>query len=315
MSNKSWVNDVSRFHLGRSLSMMFVLLVSEGLGQRSRPMEPTAQQQIQTIIDGLPQYSPMRRQLEQGFKGNGKQQRYMDLMKLAHVRRAFMEIQGLWKNGQPTTLKVAWRLYFDKYDGPSACINDSDRLKKISDSGLEDALDRVAFERMSVARLVCVDCQTRLQEGEAVYGRVELYDNPWLREARTTVMLEKERAPALYQSIAIDNVVEVAQLLEHERFDQEKLDLAFRMAAGDPMRDLSDILDLLLRAGADINSKARNGTTPLMLAIRNPAHVQFLLKRGAVVNQRDDDGKTALDRAKAGEERDSVFLLERARAH
>jgi len=55
----------------------------------------------------------------------------------------------------------------------------------------------------------------------------------------------------------------------------------------------------LLGAGADINKQKNDGYTPLMLAARwgRIEVVRELLKRGAKKDLKDNDGKTAYDRA------------------
>lgn len=60
-----------------------------------------------------------------------------------------------------------------------------------------------------------------------------------------------------------------------------------------------DVLDALLRAGANVNATDTNGTTALMIAASNddlPA-VERLIQAGASVNARDSMGTTALMRA------------------
>jgi len=57
----------------------------------------------------------------------------------------------------------------------------------------------------------------------------------------------------------------------------------------------------LAKAGADVNASANNGKTPLMLAAMlnpNPEAVMVLLKLGADPAIRDNEGKTAIDHAR-----------------
>jgi ankyrin repeat protein len=299
----------------RAFCLIFISLTSPGLGRTFWLTAPTPEQQITTIIHELSSYSPVRRHLEEGFKGDGVHRPYMDLMKRSGVKRTLIELRGFWKNGQPAELRVGWRLYFSKYDGPEDAITDGEKLNDIRESGLDDSLEKIAAERVMKAHHICVDCNTLVQGGEAIYSQVELYDNPWLHEARTTLLLERERKPALYQAVAVGSVVLVQEVLKTQKLDREDLNFALWLAAGDNMRDVTDVIDLLLESGADLNAKAKDGTTPLMLAIRNPAHLKFLIARGANLNNRDSDGKTALDRAKSAQETDSVTILEKSGAN
>ena len=64
-------------------------------------------------------------------------------------------------------------------------------------------------------------------------------------------------------------------------------------------RDRSDLLNLLLAAGAEIDTQRPNGYTALMLAAAAglTAALQTLLKRGADVTKKTRGGKTALNLA------------------
>ncbi|MEN6414706.1 MAG: ankyrin repeat domain-containing protein [Veillonellales bacterium] len=57
------------------------------------------------------------------------------------------------------------------------------------------------------------------------------------------------------------------------------------------------LVQLLVDAGADINSVNHSGVSPLMTAVSNPpniAMVQYLLSRGADVSQANSEGNTPL---------------------
>ncbi len=83
----------------------------------------------------------------------------------------------------------------------------------------------------------------------------------------------------------------------------------------------SDVLDYLLKQGANIDARNLNGVTPLMIAVlrsrkRNgelsPQHadiVKTLLAKGADPNSKNKDGKTAIDLAEERDLEDIVTLL------
>ena len=57
-----------------------------------------------------------------------------------------------------------------------------------------------------------------------------------------------------------------------------------------------DVVELLLKAGADVNAKSKGGWTALMYASNNDRKdvVELLLKAGADINAKGKDGWTAL---------------------
>jgi ankyrin repeat protein len=55
----------------------------------------------------------------------------------------------------------------------------------------------------------------------------------------------------------------------------------------------SEIVEELLRFGADVNSRSRRGQTPLHVC--NHEHVEQLLQHGAFLNAKDDLGQSALE--------------------
>lgn len=59
-------------------------------------------------------------------------------------------------------------------------------------------------------------------------------------------------------------------------------------------------VEVLVRAGADVNAKGDQGATPLFNAVigKSPEVVAFLLKAGADVNIANDYGRLVLDYAK-----------------
>lgn len=62
-----------------------------------------------------------------------------------------------------------------------------------------------------------------------------------------------------------------------------------------------EVCKLLIARGADVNAKANDGTTALMLAADNAKAgvVELLLAQKADINVKDKNGKTALDHAQA----------------
>jgi Ankyrin repeats (3 copies) len=65
-----------------------------------------------------------------------------------------------------------------------------------------------------------------------------------------------------------------------------------------------DSLEILIKAGANVDAESSGGTTALMLAAQSgvPASVKLLLASGANAGKKDEFGKTAVDYARSGEE-------------
>lgn len=57
-----------------------------------------------------------------------------------------------------------------------------------------------------------------------------------------------------------------------------------------------EIIEMLIKAGADVNARGRIGQTPIFYAIFTPGAVKPLLKAGADINARDSFGDTTLTR-------------------
>jgi ankyrin repeat protein len=72
-----------------------------------------------------------------------------------------------------------------------------------------------------------------------------------------------------------------------------------------------EIVDLLIRQGADVNERGYGGNTPLIHAAfsGNPEQIKRLLRAGAEVNAANDDGFTALHAAAERDDVASVNLL------
>jgi serine/threonine protein kinase len=60
--------------------------------------------------------------------------------------------------------------------------------------------------------------------------------------------------------------------------------------------DSKDLVELLIANGADINAKNKNGSTALLLAVKNQNYeiVELLIAKGADINARDNDNKRPL---------------------
>ncbi len=74
------------------------------------------------------------------------------------------------------------------------------------------------------------------------------------------------------------------------------------------------MIEILLKRGADPNVQNLQGDTPLICATKYAGGkadtVKLLVDAGSDLAVMDDDGKTALDYAKAKEQQEAIALLE-----
>ena len=113
---------------------------------------------------------------------------------------------------------------------------------------------------------------------------------------------------AIMRIIDSKDAVAVKQFLAKGELDADARSSAFVYSARKPCLD---VIKLFLDAGADINSKNRDGITALMSASANGylEVVKFLIEKGIDVNARDNGGMTALRFAVANENDDVARLL------
>jgi ankyrin repeat protein len=105
--------------------------------------------------------------------------------------------------------------------------------------------------------------------------------------------------------------------IEHTDFDVHGADSVNNSTLSEQVRLMQiEVVEELIRAGADVNAPNDAGITPLMTAIqhhdRSTPIMRLLLDARAVVDQADDRGQTALmHAAKYGQKEAVVLLLER----
>jgi len=96
---------------------------------------------------------------------------------------------------------------------------------------------------------------------------------------------------------------------DKDKYSEETL---LHKIAKKPRKDALEIIELLLQAGADINSKTHIGETPLMVAFTesNREIFDFLLEKGADANMQDSFGETLLHRLAEGSRNDALEMIE-----
>ena len=86
--------------------------------------------------------------------------------------------------------------------------------------------------------------------------------------------------------------------------DRTPLDMAI-------LREHTEIAELLIAKGTDVNAKSNRGYTPLHEASKNEKTeiLELLIAKGADVNAKDDDGDTPLDYARRRKYTEVAALL------
>src|SRR5437660_1604417 len=278
------------------LTITLVLLLSGALLPQEVP-----QRDVQGLRDSLPEYSWLRPWLSRRERQATKDQPYMERMRQAGVRRVFFELSSVWHAGKPRDVRVIARLYFGKYDGPHSQIADQTSIDAIRTSGLENLLDNVAIEWAKERPLLMgkEHAVVRHPEGKQMSTTAELFDDSRLPGmAIPWTPWSGSKGPPLNEAAIIGDAVEVARLLQTNKFSQQDLNVALLRAVKSHY-DNSDVIDLVLKAGADINGRdPGSGWTALMIAIDRPIQLLTLIQRGADLNARDPQRSTALQLAR-----------------
>lgn len=264
----------------------------------------------QEILDTLPQHSWLRSELQASSSPSGKLLPYMEYMRGKSIRRAYFQVTTIWNAGKPGNVQVASAVYFDKYDGPYSQVQGS-RLDQAA------ALDSIAIERSRTAPLVHgVDRPiVKHPDGQQMCTSVELFDDPKLPgSARPWYPCGKFGTLPLSEASAIGDANGVAQLLADQKFPQEKLDDALFHGVKN-YYDNSEIIEILVKAGADINCRdSHYGSTVLMWALDKPIQLPTLIRLGADLTARDRNGNTALKLARSQGLNEAVQILREAGA-
>jgi ankyrin repeat protein len=76
--------------------------------------------------------------------------------------------------------------------------------------------------------------------------------------------------------------------------------------------DNSAVIKILLDAGASVNARTPDGTTPLMNAAAHPCNLRPLLDNGADLSARDKWGRNALELARQAKATAAIQVLQDA---
>lgn len=272
-------------------------------GSARIPLSARAEQ----LIEGLPACSTIRTELENHTQGSGVDEPYMEEMQRHGIQRVLIEVRARVRNRRPDELRIERRLFFSKLDGPGSQITDTGKLKTIDESGLQRLLDQVARARVLKAPIV-IGPDLHLRPPKEVTAFVEFFADSAV--PRKQVVLGPAGHPApLTVPVLNGDTVTARQLLESGGFPPAELNAALFSAALSKY-DNTTMIRILLTAGADVNARLSDGSTPLMNAVAHPCNVIALLNAGADPKARDRWGRTALQIAQTQNLAKAVQLLE-----
>jgi hypothetical protein len=280
------------------LSGALLLIACSGQSQPRRATDVSVQAHVRQVVQSLPPDSSLRRTLEGGHLGDGVHEPWMDEMKRVGVKQAMFEVHGVWRDFlgfRPQDIRRT--VYRKDYDGANSQITSENDLAKIRQTGLEQKLHDAAFEKAKMATWRGVDSPPKW--GEKCFVNIYLFYDEWLNDAELLTdspgigRYNPEDFP-LNSAAAVGDKLTLASLLATKQFPKDDLNAALFNAVKYPSNN-TDVISLLLKAGADVNVQRSDGTTPLMDAVArlNLSNIKLLLSSGADVSRKTTIGWTA----------------------
>ncbi|MFZ0636881.1 MAG: hypothetical protein WA755_00370 [Candidatus Acidiferrales bacterium] len=137
------------------------------------------EEHIREVIKELPPNSLLRGELLQGARGDGVHYPWMDDMQKEGIKRVVVWVDIRFDpRGRPKQMSVDRTQYFTEYDAGGAPVSETERLKVIRASGLENQLNNLALHRAMHGAWVDVP----RPKPRPFVGRttVEFLDDEWL---------------------------------------------------------------------------------------------------------------------------------------
>lgn len=266
---------------------------------------------VQRLIGELPTCSTLRAELERGVYGSGIDEPYMAKMRQQGVRRALLEVGAILRREKPADIRVERRLYFRQFDGPNSQISDEATLKTIEENELPGILDGIAHSRVSAAP-VFRGPDLHIRPIKQVSSFVEFFADASLPEQKA-LLFPSGHPKLLTHAVVNGDALRTEAVLGAHKFAVKDLDQALFDAVLSRY-DNSAVIKLVLNAGASVNARTPDGTTPLMNAVARPCNLRPLLDNGADLSARDKWGRNALELARQVKATTAIHLLEQASA-
>ncbi len=239
---------------GKRSAALLVLGLAMVLGactETAKPRSPdkAGERHIEEVKNSLQPGCFVREALSvSSYQGNGVRQPWMDRMRSLHVKMAVYEVRGFWLVlfGRPNP-RVTRRMYFSKYCGPGSQITDAPWLRRIRHSGLESELATVAILRADKPRSFLDPLPTWCR---GCYSQVFFFDDEWLPNVPTGLSEWAKTVTPLEQAAAAGDSISVSNLLSAGNVSKPQLDEALLYALDSASVDDTQVVRLLLKAGA-----------------------------------------------------------------
>lgn len=281
-------------------TFLFLTLLgcSSQLTRPARTPDAEARQHIQELISSLPPDSSIRRTLEGEQYAKGIHEPWMDDMSSSGLREAMFEVHGVWRTGSGFRPKSVERIvYRTKYDGPGSQLTDTERISKIHASGLEAKLQEAALAKSRDARWPFESRFSLL--GVNCFVDVYLFDDEWIadhwRFTNTPVLAAYDPSETpLFSAAQVGDLLGVSNSLNTLTFSRNELNNALSGAVSYPS-DNTNVIRLLIKAGANPDTVRSDGTTLLMESIDylNESNIRLLVASGADRSRKNRAGDTA----------------------
>jgi hypothetical protein len=273
--------------------------------------------EVQQLIASLPECSRLRRDLERGRYSDEPEMPYMQAMRQQGVQRAYIEFKGNWHHNHAENIQIVRRIYYKQLEGPDAQISDSGVLNQIETSGLRQLIDQAAVERSKKAQLFRFRCGQDpigiLKSigweigGSKIFGWQELFSSRYLPSSN--FVETAGRRADVEHAASIGDVIDLSKILRQGKHSQTELNMALNFAVMSSW-DNTAAIEMLIKAGADVNAKFGDDSTPLMHTYECSCNIPVLLAHGARVEDQDKWGRTALDLARRGHDEVRIRFLQ-----
>jgi Ankyrin repeats (3 copies) len=278
------------------------LTISQAPAQQS----PAA---VERLLGELPTCSILRAELERGVYGSGIDEPYMTKMRQQGVQRALLEVDLIFQGDKPADIRVERRVYFRKFDGPSSQVSDEATLRTIEESDLPRTLDGIARSRVLAAPVI-KGPDLHITLTKQVSSVVEFFADASLQEQKP-LLFPSGHPKLLTHAVVNGDALGTEAVLGSHKFAVKDLDQALFDAVLSRY-DNSAVIKILLNAGASVNARTSDGTTPLINAAAHPCNLRPLLDNGADLSARDKWGRNALELAREAKATAAIQVLQDA---